>query len=711
MPGRIEIDDVRPVVSCGRYPAKAVVGEMVPVRATVWREGHEAVAATLVVRYLGRGYPRLAGTADRKMTAGEEPLGRRADRSDEPLGRRADRSAATGGAQRVKPILIPMAPGRTPDVFHGEFTPDSVGLWTFRVDGWGDPIGTWRHAITAKLDAGQSESELSNDLLIGAKLFDRAAMGLPRKLRDPLLEAAAALRTPGDPLTRVEPASTGEVTELLEQYPLREMLTRGEVYGVWVDRPLARFSSWYEMFPRSTGGWDAKGRPAHGTFATAAEALPRIAKMGFDVVYLPPIHPIGKVHRKGRNNSAKAAGGDVGSPWAIGSNEGGHDAVHRDLGTIDDFDTFVAAAREQGLEVALDLALQCAPDHPWATEHPGWFTVLPDGTIAYAENPPKKYQDIYPLNFDTDPEGLYQEVLRVVLHWVGHGVKLFRVDNPHTKPPDFWEWLIEQIKTADPDVVLLSEAFTRPARLYGLAKLGFTQSYTYFTWRTSKWELTEFGQEIAEHADYARPNLFVNTPDILHESLQRGGPGMFAIRAVLAATMSPSWGVYSGYELFEHRPVREGSEEYLDSEKYQLRPRDFEAALEREESLEPFIGQLNEIRRLHPALSQLRTIRFHHVDNDAMLVYTKFDPSTGDAVLVVVTLNPFSPEEATLWLEMPALGMEWHERFWVRDEVTGEEYHWGQANYVRLDPAKNVAHIVNLPRVPEAARTQLLRRE
>jgi starch synthase (maltosyl-transferring) len=711
VPGRVQIDDVRPVVSCGKYPAKAVVGEMVPVRATVWRDGHEAVAATLVVRYLGRGYPRLAGIADRTMTSGDEPVARRADRSDEPSARTADRSAAASGSQRVKPILIPMARGATPDVFHGEFTPDSVGLWTFRVDGWGDPIETWRHAITAKLDAGQSESELSNDLLIGAKLFQRAATGLPRKLRDPLLEAAAALRTPGDPPTRVEAASTGEVTELLEQYPLRELLTRGEVYGVWVDRPLARFSSWYEMFPRSTGGWDAKGKPVHGTFATAAQALPRIAKMGFDVVYLPPIHPIGKVHRKGRNNSVKATRGDVGSPWAIGSNEGGHDAVHPDLGTIDDFDTFVAAAREQGLEVALDLALQCAPDHPWARKHPDWFTVLPDGTIAYAENPPKRYQDIYPLNFDIDPDGLYQEVLRVVRHWVDHGVKVFRVDNPHTKPPDFWEWLIERIKTADPDVVLLSEAFTRPARLYGLAKLGFTQSYTYFTWRTSKWELTEFGNEIAEHADYARPNLFVNTPDILHESLQRGGPGMFAIRAVLAATMSPSWGVYSGYELFEHRPVREGSEEYLDSEKYQLRPRDFGGALERDESLEPFIGQLNEIRRLHPALSQLRTIRFHHVDSDAMLAYTKFDPSSGDAVLVVVTLNPFIPEEATLWLDMPALGMEWHERFWVRDEITGEEYHWGQANYVRLDPAKNVAHIVNLPRVPEAARTQLLRRE
>src|SRR6202011_2597100 len=568
-------------------------------------------------------------------------------------------------------------------------------------------IGTWRHSITAKLDAGQSESELSNDLLIGAKLFERAAMGLPRKLRDPLLEAAAAVRTPGDPLTRVEAASTAEVTELLEQYPLRELLTRGEVYGVWVDRPLARFSSWYEMFPRSTGGWDDEGKPVHGTFATAAEALPRIAGMGFDVVYLPPIHPIGKVHRKGRNNSVTAARGDVGSPWAIGSDEGGHDAVHPDLGTIDDFDAFVAAAGEQGMEGALDLALQCAPDHPWAREHRHWFTELPDGTIAYAENPPKKYQDIYPLNFDNDAEGLYREVLRVVLHWVAHGVKVFRVDNPHTKPPDFWAWLIGEVKNVDPDVLFLSEAFTRPARLSGLAKLGSTQAYTYFTWRTAKRELTEFGEQIAEHADHARPNLFVNTPDILHESLQVGGPGMFAIRAVLASTMSPAWGVYSGYEIFEHRPVRQGSEEYLDSEKYELRPRDFDAALKREASLEPFIAQLNEIRRLHPALRQLRTIRFHHVDNDSLLAYSKFDPSTGDTVLVVVTLNPYGTVEATVWLDLPALGMEWYDRFWVRDEITSEEYQWGNANYVRLDPAKAVAHILNLPHVPDEARLPL----
>lgn len=695
MAGRIEIDDVAPVVSGGRYPAKAVVGEIVPVAATVWREGHDAVAATLVVRYHGTAYPRLA----------DDPPGLAKTNEAVPI------ETVLTAAPRKKPQHLPMSTGRTPDVFHGAFTPDCPGLWTFRVDGWGDPVATWRKNVTAKLDAGQSESELSNDLLIGARLLERASTGVPRQHRYPLIEAAARLRQPGDPFTRAGAALAPEVTSLLDEYPLRELVTRGEQYGIWVDRPEARFSAWYEFFPRSTGGWDAKGNPVHGTFATATKALPRIARMGFDVVYLPPIHPIGKVHRKGRNNSVTAAPNDVGSPWAIGSDEGGHDAVHPDLGTIEDFDEFVAAARDDGMEVALDLALQCAPDHPWAKEHPEWFTVLPDGTIAYAENPPKKYQDIYPLNFDNDPAGLYEEVLRVVRHWISHGVKIFRVDNPHTKPPNFWAWLIGQVKNEHPDVLFLSEAFTRPARLYGLAKLGFTQSYSYFTWRTAKWEITEFGEQIAEHADYACPNLFVNTPDILHESLQHGGPGMFAIRAVLASTMSSAWGVYSGFELYEHRPVREGSEEYLNSEKYELRPRDFDAALADGESLEPFITRLNEIRKLHPALHQLRTIKFHHADNDALLAYSKFDPVTGDQVLVVVTLNPFGPEEATLWLDMPALGMEPYDRFWVRDEITGDEYQWGQANYVRLDPVRAVAHVLNMPQVPADQRLNLLRRE
>ena len=691
MPGRIAIDDVAPVVSGGTYPAKAVVGEIVPVCATVWREGHEAVAATLVVRYLGPAYPQTGPRSSASPGAAPEIR--------EPA------------VPRVKPTLSPMAPGRTPDVFHGQFTPDRVGLWTFRVDGWGDPITSWRRAVSAKLDAGQGEEDLDNDLVMGAALLERAAAGVPRSGRTPLREAAESLRRPGDPLVRAAPALSHQVTELLEAYPLRELLTRGQQFGVWVDRPLARCSAWYEMFPRSTGGLDDAGNPVHGTFSTAVDALGRIAAMGFNVVYLPPIHPIGTVHRKGRNNSVTAEAGDVGSPWAIGSGAGGHDAVHPDLGTIKDFGAFVAAARTSGLEVALDLALQCAPDHPWATSHRQWFTELPDGTIAYAENPPKKYQDIYPLNFDNDPDGLSREVLRVVRHWISHGVSIFRVDNPHTKPPDFWAWLIGEVKATDPDVLFLSEAFTRPARMYGLAKLGFTQSYSYFTWRTAKWELEEFGREIAEHADYARPNLFVNTPDILHESLQHGGPGMFAIRAVLAATMGTSWGVYSGYELFENTPVRPGSEEYLDSEKYELRPRDFAGALAEGRSLEPFLTRLNEIRRLHPALCQLRTIRFHHVDNDALVAYSKFDPVSGDTVLVVVTLNPFGAEQGTVWLDMGALGMAPYDRFWVRDEISGEEYQWGQSNYVRLEPAKAVAHVLNMPVVSADQRTNLLRRE
>jgi starch synthase (maltosyl-transferring) len=694
--GRIEIDDVAPVVSGGRFPAKAVTGEVVPVRATVWREGHDAVAATLVVRYHGTNYPRLA-----KVPAGVPA----------PQVTAVPIEEVVGATPKVKRQLLPMSPGRTPDVFHGQFIPDAVGLWTFRVDGWGDPLATWRKNVTAKLEAGQGESELSNDLILGAQLLERASTGVPRQDRYPLIDAAARLREPGDPFARAGAALAPEVTDLLSKYPLRELITRGEQYGVWVDRPLARFSSWYEMFPRSTGGWDGDGNPVHGTFATASKALPRIAKMGFNIVYLPPIHPIGKVHRKGRNNSVTAGPKDVGSPWAIGSDEGGHDAVHPKLGTIDDFDDFVTAARDQGLEVALDLALQCAPDHPWAKHHPEWFTVLPDGTIAYAENPPKKYQDIYPINFDNDPPGIYAEVLRVVRFWMSHGVKVFRVDNPHTKPPNFWAWLIGEAKNDDPDVLFLAEAFTRPARLFGLAKLGYTQSYTYFTWRTAKWELQEFGESIAEHADYSRQSLWPNTPDILHESLQHGGPGMFAIRAAMAATMSPTWGVYSGYELFEHQAVREGSEEYLDSEKYQLRPRDFEAALANGESLEPFLQRLNEIRHLHPALSQLRTIKFHAIDNDALLAYSKFDPITGDCVLVVVTLNAFGPEEATIWLDMGALGMEPYDRFWVRDEVTGDEYQWGQANYVRIDPARSVAHILNMPQIPNDKRLNLLRRE
>ncbi|HEY2058237.1 alpha-1,4-glucan--maltose-1-phosphate maltosyltransferase [Amycolatopsis sp. NBC_01480] len=655
MTGRLGIDEVTPTVSCGRYPAKAVVGEHFPVSATVWREGHDAVSATVAWR---------------------------------------------GPGDRVSRQTRMVEQGTGLDRFAAVVVPDAEGMWTYRVDAWSDPWATWEHAVEVKIAAGQGPGELENDLENGARLLDRVSRRPDRRAERGLLAGAAAMLRDDerDLAGRVGAALSPEVRRLMHEFPVRELITKGKPLKLWVDRKRAAFGSWYELFPRSTGGVDENGEAVHGTFATAAQALDRVAGMGFDVVYLPPIHPIGRVNRKGPNNTLGAGPEDVGSPWAIGADEGGHDAIHPDLGTMEDFDEFTARAEGLGLEVALDLALQAAPDHPWVLKHPEFFTTRPDGSIAYAENPPKKYQDIYPVNFDNDPRGIYDEVLRLVLHWVSHGVRIFRVDNPHTKPPDFWAWLIQSVKDAHPDVLFLAEAFTRPARLWGLAKLGFTQSYTYFTWRTTKEELVEFGVDLVEHWDHGRPNLFVNTPDILHESLQHGGPGMFAVRAALAATMSPTWGVYSGYELFEHQAVRPGSEEYLDSEKYQLRPRDFAKALAEGRSLEPWITKLNAIRHAHPALHGMRSLRFHHVDNGALLAYSKQDPATGDTVVTVVNLDPHGAQEGTLWLDLDSLGFEWHERLIAHDEVTGETWDWGQANFVRLEPWRAVAHVVAVRR-------------
>ncbi|WP_309110633.1 maltotransferase domain-containing protein [Saccharothrix sp.] len=651
MSGRIYVEDVTPVVAAGRYPAKAVVGEHVPVTAAVWREGHDAAGATVVWR----------GPDDRV-------------------------------ARHTRLALVD--PGA--DRWSAAIAPDSPGPWTFRVDAWSDPWATWEHAVRAKLEAGQGPDELANDLATGVALLHRAAqLKRPREERDTLLDAAAALADESLPLgRRAKPALSAATTQALWERPVRDLVTKGETHHLWVDRERALFGSWYEFFPRSTGGRDADGNPVHGTLTTAADALDRIKDMGFDVVYLPPVHPIGEVNRKGRNNSLTAQPGDVGSPWAIGSKHGGHDAIHPDLGTLVDFKAFVERAHDLGLEVAMDLALQCAPDHPWVAEHPEWFTTRPDGTIAYAENPPKKYQDIYPLNFDNDPEGLRTEILRVVQHWIDYGVRTFRVDNPHTKPPDFWHWLIWQVKRRHPDVLFLAEAFTRPARLYGLARLGFDQSYTYFTWRDTKAELTDFGREIAAHAHEARPNLFVTTPDILPTSLQLGLPAMSALRAALAATLAPTWGVYSGFELHEHQPLK--GEEFLNSEKYELRPRDFDRARAEGRSLEPWLTKLNAIRRAHPALRQLRELTFHDVDNDALIAYSKTDPATGDTVVCVITLDPHTPQEGTLRLDPAELGLP--DRFPAHDEVTGQTWRWGRENYVRLDPATAVAHIVDVGR-------------
>ncbi|MGY1667569.1 alpha-1,4-glucan--maltose-1-phosphate maltosyltransferase [Geodermatophilus sp. SYSU D00696] len=659
---RLGITDVAPVVSCGSFSARAVVGEHLPITATVFREGHDAVAADVV------------------WTA--------------PDGTR-------GAFTRMRRY------GAEPDRWIATVVPDREGRWTFRVEAWSDPLATWHHAVEVKIDAGQGPGELANDLEEGARLLERVAADADDEWRGRLGEAAANLRDTSLTLhDRVAPALASGLQQYLDAHPVRELVTPTADHEVWVDRPRALFGSWYEYFPRSEGPV-VDGKPSHGTFRTAAERLPAIAEMGFDVVYLPPIHPIGTVNRKGPNTSQYPGGNphevgpdDVGSPWAIGSAEGGHDAVHPQLGTMEDFRAFVTRTRALGMEVALDLALQAAPDHPWVKEHPEWFTTKPDGTIAYAENPPKKYQDIYPVNFDNDPEGIYAEVLRVVRVWMDAGVRVFRVDNPHTKPLDFWHWLIWEVKQTDPDVLFLAEAFTRPAMMHQLARIGFTQSYTYFTWRTAREELEEYGRELASNAHYMRPNFFVNTPDILHASLQYGGPPMFKIRAVLASMMSPTWGVYSGYELFEHVAVRPGSEEYLDSEKYRLRPRDWAGAEGAGRSLAPYLRRLNEIRRQHPALQQLRTLRFHPVDNGNLICFSKTDPGSQDAVLVVCALDSHNRQIGTTSLDLPALGLDWHERFAVTDELTGARYDWGQVNYVELDPYWEPAHVlsVHLPR-------------
>ena len=489
------------------------------------------------------------------------------------------------------------------------------------------------------------------------------------------------------------------IAAICDVWPLRELVTRSRPLNLEVDRERALFGSWYEFFPRSEGVQiDPMGRrpPTSGTLRSAAKRLEPIAAMGFDVVYLPPVHPIGTTFRKGRNNTLTPHEGDPGSPWAIGSPDGGHDAIHPDLGTFEDFDAFVGRAREVGLEIALDLALQASPDHPWVKEHPEWFTTRADGSIAYAENPPKKYQDIYPLNFDNDPAGIYAEMLRIVRLWMSHGVRIFRVDNPHTKPLRFWEWLLKCVHDTDPDVLFLAEAFTRPAMMHTLAKIGFHQSYTYFTWRNTAWELTEYMRELSgEAAAYMRPNFFTNTQDILNEYLQHGGVPAFKIRAVLAAMLSPTWGIYSGYELCENVPLRPGSEEYMDSEKYQYRPRDWEAAARDGVGITDYITELNRIRRVHPALHQLRNLRFHHVDQPELMCFSKQATIGGrpgtDTVLVVVNLDPHQTREATVWLDLPALGVD--REFTVTDELTGESFWWGNANYVRLDPAARPAHI------------------
>ncbi len=647
--GRIPIVDVAPVIACGRWPAKSVVGESFQVSATVFREGHDLLGANVVLR-------------------------------------------GPGGAKGPWAPMRLLAPGT--DRWGAEVAADMEGDWTFHVEAWSDPMGTWLHAAEIKIPAG-----LDVELMVeeGALLFERASGGVKGPERDLLAGVVKALRDEKRPATvRLAAATAADVTAVLARKPVRDLVTRSDKYPLRVERERALYGSWYEFFPRSVGAVKkADGRWQSGTFATAAVRLPEIAAMGFDVVYLPPVHPIGLSYRKGANNTLDPGPNDPGVPWAIGAATGGHDAIHPDLGTIKDFDGFVASAKREGLEIALDLALQASPDHPWVTEHPDWFSQRVDGTIAYAENPPKKYQDIYPLNFDHDYAGLYAECRRIVRYWMDHGVRIFRVDNPHTKPVAFWEELLADIRATDPDVLFLAEAFTRPAMMRQLATIGFHQSYTYFTWRNEKWELEAYFTELSQQtAHVLRPNCFVNTQDILHAYLQYGGPPAFKIRAVLAAMLSPTWGVYSGFELYEHVALRPGSEEYLDSEKYAYRPRDYAAAEADGLSLAPYLTRLNEIRRAHPALHRLRNLTFHPTDSDQVMCFSKREGE--DTVIVVINLDPHGARETTVHLDLAALGLAWDDRVAVRDEITGESFPWGQHNYVRLDPYVEPAHVLTV---------------
>ena len=655
MLGRIPILDLAPQQPDDLWPAKAFDGEVVPFSATVFKEGHDVIGAAVVL------------------------------------------TAPSGRVVRRPMVQVNPGLGR----WSASAKVDEVGAWTWRVEAWLDDWGTWLHDAGIKIPAGIDVALMFEE---GARLLERAAEEGTRGDDAPALfrDTAGALRDAAtDPQTRWDLVTEGRVADAIATAPIASLLTHGPVRTLRVERLRAGYGAWYEFFPRSEGAIrHDDGSWTSGTFRTAALRLPAIAEMGFDVVYVPPVNPIGRTNRKGPNNTLTAGPHDPGSPYGIGSEEGGHDAIHPDLGTEQDFLDFLAAAQRLGLEVALDIALQASPDHPWVQQHPEFFTTLADGTIAYAENPPKKYQDIYPLNFDNDPEGSYAEMRRVFQVWIDRGVRIFRIDNPHTKPLGFWERLLHDVNTAHPDVIFLAEAFTRPPMMRGLAKVGFQQSYTYFTWRNTKEELTEYLVELSqETADYMRPNFFVNTHDILTPYLQFGGWAAYKLRAAIAATSVPVWGVYSGYELVEN-VARPGSEENIDNEKYEYRPRDWAKAAMLGTTLAPYLARLNGIRRSHPALGQLRNIRFHWTESDAVIAYSKHldaeHTGTGrpDTIIVVANLDPHGVRETVVHLDPTAFGRLPDDTFVVRDLITGARWQWGADDYVRLDPFQEPVHVL-----------------
>jgi len=644
--GRVVIEGVQPEIDCGRFPIKRTIGEAVEVEADVFMDGHEALACAL--RFRKKGASRWSE--------------------------------------------IPME-FMVNDRWRAAFVCTDLGRYEYTVCAWPDPFRTWSRDLEKRIAADQ---DIAIDLLIGADLVEAAAGRAPARDAARLQRYAAALRT--DVGLARQAAADPELNRLVSLYPDRSRETvYDRILDVVVDPPRARFSTWYEVFPRSTS--DTPGR--HGTFADLERWLPRIADMGFDVVYLPPIHPIGRTFRKGANNTLNARESDVGSPWAIGGPEGGHRAVHPELGTLDDFRRLVDRARALNIEIALDIAFQASPDHPYVKEHPEWFRKRPDGTIQYAENPPKKYQDIYPFDFETKNQtALWRELRGIFEFWIEQGVRIFRVDNPHTKPFPFWEWTIGTLKRKYPDLIFLSEAFTRPKVMYRLAKLGFTQSYTYFAWRVHKWEIEQYFTELTQTAarDFFRPNLWPNTPDILTETLQQGGRPAFMARLVLAATLGANYGIYGpAYELMEHIPREPGSEEYLDSEKYQLRTWNFD----RPDALGPFIAHVNRIRHENPALQADRLLRFHRIDNERLIAYSKRTPDGSNTILTVVNLDTYWTQSS--WVELPLaeLGLPENAPYRVHDLLTGESYEWrGAWNYVELNPHRMPAHIFRVEAMP-----------
>jgi starch synthase (maltosyl-transferring) len=713
--GRVIVERVWPEIDGGRFPIKRTVGERVTVSADIFADGHDLIAGVVKYRYRGP-----------EGSAPQQPRQGRGGSSDPPS---PDPPSADEWQE------TPLTPLDN-DRWEGAFTVTELGAYEYTLDAWIDRFGSWLKGLGAKAEAGQ---DVSSELLEGAELIQQAVgrhvspgpkePGLPSRETDAvgqvvsafaeatadrrsshasggrldppadnlrLLEIADVLRSNQPPLARLQAARDPSLRALMDARPDRSASTTYErALTVVVDPIRARFGAWYEMFPRSCTSDPRRS----GTFREAESRLPDIAAMGFDVVYLPPVHPIGTTHRKGRNNSLIALPDDPGSPWAIGSRDGGHTAIDPGLGTIDDFDRFVDLANRLGLEVALDIAFQASPDHPWVEEHPAWFRHRPDGSIKYAENPPKKYQDIYPFDLENaDWQSLWAALRDVLRFWIAHGVRIFRVDNPHTKALRFWEWAIAEIRREQPDAIFLAEAFTRPKVMRYLAKAGFTQSYTYFTWRNSPYELREYLTELTrtELQEYMRPNFFANTPDILHEYLQTGGRPAFEVRLILAATLAANYGIYSGFELCENAPIKPGSEEYFDSEKYQIKPRDWNQA----GTLRELIARVNQIRHDYAALQQNATLAFHSTDNPHFLFFSKTNQCSGGSrgsgarVFIVVSTDPHWTQQG--WVQMPIweTGITGRERYVVEDLLDGGRYTWrGEWNYVKLDPSERVAHI------------------